>query len=37
VLPVPTLFVMFRLEAPEHLEWIASSYFLFQARAPPTI
>jgi hypothetical protein len=36
-LPVPAMFVVLRLKAPDELEWTASSYFLFQARAPPSI
>jgi hypothetical protein len=36
-LPVPVNFVVIRLEAPAPLPWVASSYFSFQARAPPSI
>ena len=37
VLPVPAIFVGFRPEMPDELEWANSPYFLFQARAPPSI
>ena len=36
-LPVPATFVVFRLQAPEQLEWAASPYVPFQARGPPSI
>jgi hypothetical protein len=37
VLPVPARFVVFRPETPDELGRHTSSYFLFQARAPPAI
>jgi hypothetical protein len=37
VLPVPAGFVVFRPEVASELEWVASSYFSFQARGPPSI
>jgi len=36
-LPVPAMFVVFRPETPIELELAASSFFSFQARAPPAI
>jgi hypothetical protein len=36
-LPVPASFVVVRPQAPAPLQWVASPYFSFQARAPPSI
>jgi hypothetical protein len=37
VLPVLAIFSGFRLEMPGAPEWTSSPYFLFQARAPPSL